>query len=135
MQSMRYINLFYKITRVPTINCFSYNNQIIFAVPKSKISIAIGKDAVNVKKLRKILGRKIRIVTMPIREDFDGIGKFIEAVVSPAEFTKINIKNDSAVISAGRQNKALLIGRKRSREKELSDILKDAFGIMRFRIT
>ena len=113
MQEMRYINLFSKITKIPTMNCFLYNNQIIFAVPRSKVSIAIGKDAANVRKLRGILGRKIRIVAMPVREDFEGIGKFVEDVVSPVEFTKVDVKDTSVVITAGRQSKAALIGRKR----------------------
>ncbi len=135
MQEMRYLNLFSKITGVPTMNCFSYNYQIIFAVPKSKVSIAIGKKAFNIRKLREILGKKIRVVAMPVGEDFEGIGKFIEEVVSPAEFMKVEVKDNSAVITAGRQNKALLIGRNRVREKELGDILKDAFGIGKFKIT
>jgi NusA-like KH domain protein len=134
MQEMRYINLFSKITKISTMNCFLYNNQIIFAVPRSKVSIAIGKDAVNVRKLRGILGRKIRVVAMPAGEDFEGVGKFIEEVVSPVEFIKVDVKDNSVVITAGRQSKASLIGRKRVREKELSSILKDAFGILKFKI-
>jgi NusA-like KH domain protein len=134
MKEMRHLNLFSKITRISTINCFSYNDQIIFAVPKSKVSVAIGKDAVNVRRLRGILRKKIRVIEMPAREDVEGIGKFIKAIVSPVEFTKVDVNNNSVVITAGRQSKALLIGRKRVREKELSDILKDAFRISEFKI-
>ena len=43
MQLMRYINLFSRTTRVPTTKCFVYNNQIVFAVPKAKVSVAIGR--------------------------------------------------------------------------------------------
>ena len=48
MQLMRYINLFSRISKVSTTKCFTYNNQIIFAVPKDKVSMAIGKGAENV---------------------------------------------------------------------------------------
>jgi hypothetical protein len=42
MQLMRYINLFARTTKVQTTKVFVYNNQIIFAVPKAKVSIAFG---------------------------------------------------------------------------------------------
>ena len=134
MQMMRYINLFATTTRVPTTKCFVYNNQIIFAVPKDKMSMAIGKDAVNVKRLNGILRRKIRVVVMPSIESCEGIGKFVEAVVSPVEFNGVEVKDDSVVVNAGRQSKAALIGRGHIREKELAEVLKNFFGISKLRI-
>jgi len=134
MKLMRYINLFAKISGVTTTKVFTYNNQIIFAVPKNKISIAIGKGAVNVKKLNEILRRNIKIIAMPEKDNIGGISKFVEDVVAPVEFNKIDIRNDSVVITAGRQSKAALIGRGRQREKELADVLKNFFGIIKFKI-
>jgi NusA-like KH domain protein len=134
MRLMRYINLFSRVSKVSTTNCFIYNNQIIFAVPRDKVSQAIGKDASNVRKLRDILGKKIKIVVMPDRENKEEIVKFIGDVVEPIEFNKIEVKEDSVVINAGRQSKAALIGRNRTREKELSDILKNNFHILNLKI-
>lgn len=134
MQLMRYINLFSKTTKVQTTKVFVYNNQIIFAVPKSKVSMAIGKNAINAKKLNEILRKKIKIVAMPAIDDNEGIGKFVEAVVAPVEFNKIEVRNNSTVISAGRQSKAALIGRGRQREKELADVLKNFFHITKLKI-
>jgi len=59
MQLMRYINLFSKTTKVQTTKVFVYNNQIVFAVPKSKVSMAIGKGAVNVKRMNEILRKRV----------------------------------------------------------------------------
>jgi NusA-like KH domain protein len=134
MKHMRYINLFSKISKVPTTKCFVYNGQIVFAVPQAKVSIAIGKGAANIKKLRNVLGRKIKVVAMPIADDNEGIRKFIKEVIEPVEFTKIDIKDNSLIITAGRQNKAALIGRNRMREKELSEVLKNFFQINKFKI-
>lgn len=134
MQFMRYINLFARISKVSTTKVFSYNNHIVYAVPKNKISIAIGKNAVNVKKLSDILRRKIKIIGMPAVDDDKGISKFVEDVVAPIEFNKIEINNNSAVITAGRQSKAALIGRNRIREKELGDVLKNFFHIPKLKI-
>ena len=134
MQLMRYINLFSKVSGVSTNNCFFYNNQIVFAVPKSKVSKAIGKEAVNIKKLRGILRKNIKVVTMPPVESNDGILKFIKEVVDPLEFNDAEFNGDSITINAGRQNKAALIGRNRVREKELSDVLKSYFKILKLKI-
>lgn len=134
MKLMRYINLFAKISGVTTTKVFIYNNQIVFAVPKNKVSVAIGKGAVNVKKLNEILRRNIKIITMPERDNISGTSKFVRDVVAPIEFNKIEIRDDSTIITAGRQSKAALIGRGRQREKELSDVLKNFFGIVKFKI-
>ena len=134
MQLMRYINLFAKTTRVETTKVFVYNNQIIFAVPKAQMSVAIGKGAVNVKKLNEILRRKIKIVAMPAVDSNEGVEKFVGDVVAPIEFNSIEVRDDSVVVNAGRQSKAALIGRGRQREKELGDALKNFFGIRKLRI-
>ena len=134
MQLMRYINLFAKTTRVQTTKVFVYNNQIVFAVPKAKVSEAIGKGAANVKRLNEILRKKIKVVAMPAIDDNEGIGKFVEETVAPVEFNKIEVKENSVVVTAGRQSKAALIGRGRQREKELADVLKNFFHIAKLRI-
>ena len=52
MQTMRYLNLLDKESRVRTTTCFVYNNTIIFAVPPYLVSRAIGPNALNTKKLQ-----------------------------------------------------------------------------------
>lgn len=134
MQFMRYINLFSRKCNVMTKNCFVYNNQIFFVVPRSQVSKAIGKDAVNIKSLRDILRRKIRVIAAPSGEGAEAISEFVESIVSPIEFNKLEIRDYVVTITAGRQSKAALIGRNRAREKELTEILRNNFGIMRVRI-
>lgn len=139
MQLMRYINLFAKVTKVSTTKCFVYNNQIVFVVLRDQVSMAIGKGAENVKKLNGILGKRIKVVAMPVvngdsENDNVEMGKFVAAVVSPVEFNRVEVKENSIVINAGRQSKATLIGRGRQREKELSEVLKNFFNIAKLRI-
>jgi len=71
---------------------------------------------------------------MPGENNLNSVERFIKNVVSPIEFNKLEIKGGIAVITAGRQSKAALIGRGRIREKELGEILKDNFGILKVRI-
>ena len=134
MQLMRYINLFGRTTKISTTKVFYYNNQIIFAVPKSKVSMAIGKGACNIKKMSETLRKKIRVVVMPKVDDDEGICKFVEDVVSPIEVSGVELKSGVLIVNGGRQSKAALIGRNRIREKELKDVLKSFFGIRGLKI-
>lgn len=131
MQLMRYINLFYKVSRVSTTNCFLYNNAIIFAVPKRMVSLAIGKNAVNAKRLSEILGKKVKIIA---EREINELQNFVSDIVEPVTFNKIELSNGTAVLTAGKQSKAALIGRNRTREEELQKILSNFYGIKEVRI-
>lgn len=136
MQLMRYINVFGKISKISTSDCFVYNNTIYFVVPKYKVRSAIGKNAENIKKISSILGKKIRVVAFPDEkiDEIDALKKFIADVVSPIEFDSLEMKDGVLVLSGGREAKAILIGRNRSREEELAEVLKKNFGIKEFKI-
>jgi transcription antitermination factor NusA-like protein len=134
MHSMRQINLFTKICKVPTKHYFIYNNALIFGVPKEKVAQAIGKDASNIKKLNQIIRKKIRVLAMPKIEDEEGIKKFVTELVDPVEINKMEIIGNKLEITATRINRATLIGRNRVREAELIKILKSAFSITELKI-
>lgn len=121
---IRYLNLFERETRVRTNNCFEYNNAIIFAVPPQLVSRAIGENGRNVKRISEILGKKIKVISLPYR----GIADFIIRVIEPVTFKNLEIQGDEIVINAGRQSKAALIGRNRARLDELNNIAKEYFG-------
>lgn len=127
MQTMRYINLLDKTTRVKTRKCFLYNNSIVFAVPKIFMSQAIGPEAAHVRAIQEQIGKKIKII-----EEVQGIDdaqRFVEDLVSPVTFKSLEIKEGIFVLTAGMQSKAALIGRNRRRYDELQQILKDTFGL------
>lgn len=126
MQDMRYINLFGKITRIQTRFCFKYNEALVFCVPRSFVSKAIGERGRNVRQLNYILKRKIKIIPQP--NGIKDADKFIRSVVDPVSFRDLEILGDEIIITAGRQSKAALIGRNRRRLIELQRITKDFFG-------
>lgn len=134
MQFIRYMNLFEKISRVRAKHCFSYNNSIIFVIPSRFIPLAIGQNNSNLQKLSKILLKRIRIVPQPRAKTLKEIKYFIETIISPVKFNELELKDQEAIITAGMEDKARLIGRERIREKELKDILGQYFGIESLRI-
>lgn len=132
MQFMRYINLFEKFSGVSTTDCFIYNNILFFAVPRAKISKALGNNGHNIKNLSEVLRRRIKIIEMPIGEK--GVTKFIKDLVEPIEVNNIEVNGNEVIISAAMQGRAMLIGRDRVREKELLEILNKSFGVEKVKI-
>ena len=128
MQTMRYINMLDRVARIKTTKCFSYNNAIVFAVPKHLISQAIGPSANNVRIIQDNLGKRVKIITEP--ESIGNAKDFIEEIVSPVKFKSLEVKDSELIVTAGNmQNKASLLGRNKKRLEELSLIIKDTFSL------
>jgi len=125
MQSMRYLNLFGKITRVSTRYCFKYNETLVFCVPKRLVSKAVGENGKNIKELNKILRKKIKVIPAP--KGIQDIKDFISAIVSPVTFKDLEVTADEIVLNAGSQSKAALIGRNKRRLLEMQKIANNFF--------
>ena len=127
MQFIRYANMFNRVTRIRTNHCFEYNNAIVFAVPRKLVSRALGQNNENLRRLNEVLGRRVKIVAIPHgREDIEN---FVSIITYPVKFKAIEIKDDNAVISAGSQSKAVLIGRNKCRLNEMQNVLGQYFGV------
>ncbi len=128
MQTMRYINILDRASKVKTRKCFIYNNTIIFAVPRDMMSKAIGFNASNVRKIQDVLGKKVRIIEEP--NGIDDAKIFIEDIVNPVRFKSLEVKDSSFILTAGgTQVKATLLGRNKRRYQELDKIMQDTFGM------
>jgi NusA-like KH domain protein len=106
MQLMRYINLFRKVSGVSTMNCFVYNNQIVFAVPKMAMSKALGKGASNARKISETLRKRVKIIGLKKGED--SVASFIKDLVAPIEVGEVVVGEGDVKISGDRQSKAML---------------------------
>lgn len=126
MQHMRYINLFEKITRISTRFCFKYNETIFFCVPKALMSKAIGKEAINIRKISRILNKKIKVVAAP--NGIDDLKIFIQSLVDPLVFKDVEVIGDEVILTASSQSKAALIGRFKRRLLEMQGIVSNFFG-------
>lgn len=125
MEDLMHLKLFESVTKISTRHTFVYNNTLFFCVPKKDLSKAIGKEAANVKKINFIAKKRVRILALPTEEK--DIKKFIESIVSPIEFSELEIKQNEIILTAGSQSKAALLGREKRRLKEMEKIIRDYF--------
>ena len=125
MEALRHLNLFVKVTHVPTRYCLRYNNMIVFCVPRQKVSQSIGKDAQNIRKISSIVNRRIRVIPRPA--GIEDARWFIEKIVDPVQFRELEINDNEIILTAGSQSKAALIGRNKRRLLEMQKIVKDFF--------
>lgn len=125
MQDLRYLNLFEKVTRVSTRFCFTYNEALVFCMPKKLIAKAVGEGGRNIKQISQIIRKRVKIVPSP--RGVEDAKSFIEAIVSPVKFNGLEITNNEIILTAGSQSKAALIGRNKRRLLEMQKIVKDFF--------
>ena len=127
MQDMRHSNLFERITRIRTRYIFTYNDTLMFCVPKSKVSKALGRENENLKKISAILKKRIRVIPMP--KGIEDAKDFISAVIAPVGFKEFHVTPDEIVVTGGPQHKAALLGRNKRRLSEMQQIVKDFFRV------
>jgi NusA-like KH domain protein len=126
MQDIRHLNLFGKITRINTRFCFRYNGHVVFCVPQSLVSKAVGENGKNIKQISQIIGKRVKVIPRP--KGIQDAEFFIKKIINPVTFRDLEIKDREIKITAGSQSKAALIGRNKRRLLEMQRIVKDYFG-------
>lgn len=127
IKKIQYMNAFERITRVKAKACFNYNNVVVFIVPKALMTKTIGRDAVNVKRLAAKIGNKVKIIATPTSKA--DLESFIQAIVFPHKIKGLTSKNDKLIIHTSPRTKALIIGRGKTRLRELAEVLEGFFRI------
>ena len=125
MQDMRHLNLFNNVTKLRTSHCFSYNDTLMFCVPRPKIQQALGPNNENLRRISDIVKKRVRVIALP-RGDED-IEYFIKSIVSPVQFKELEINDNEVLLTAGPQSKAALLGRNKRRLAEMQRIISDFF--------
>ena len=127
IRKIQYMNLFERALGVKAKHCFMYDSTIIFIVEKRMINKALGKNANNINKLGLRLNKRIKIIAEP--EENHDLEQFINAIVFPNKFRRINIVNNELIIFSIPRTKAALIGKGKTRLHALSSIIEKFFGI------
>ncbi|MFH0954856.1 MAG: NusA-like transcription termination signal-binding factor [Candidatus Micrarchaeota archaeon] len=120
-QEIAYLNVFQNVSKTLAKDCI-YNEQMIsFVVPKGQMGLAIGKQGINIKKLRELLNKNIEL--FEYQKNAEGFVKnaFPNAAISEIRLMEEEGKK-TVVIAADAENrrKILINGAKIKRLKELA---------------
>ncbi len=100
-------SLMEKITHARVKDCFKDEEIIYFVVAPGELGKAIGKGAINIRRMQEELGKRIKVI-----EYNDEILNFIKNIIYPAKVEEIVEENSVIFIKdSSKKTKSLLIGR------------------------
>lgn len=126
-ENIRTIALFEKVTRVHSKDCIITEHSIYFLVDAEKMGMAIGKNGVNIKELRRISGKNIKIFGYSSK-----LEEFIKNIIPKVKSLEINDKSVS--VSVQHEDKLTVIGKGGENINTIREILKRHFGIESFKL-
>jgi N utilization substance protein A len=125
------MSIFENVTRAELKDCFiDKNDNLVFIVREDQIGKAIGKQGTNVKRLKQLLNRKIKIV-----EFNSNLIQFIKNLVYPLTLKEIR-DDDGIVILVGNDTKTrgLLIGREAQNLRSLETTVRRYFTVEEIKV-
>lgn len=101
-------SLMERITGTRVKDCFKDDEgSIYFVVARGFLGKAVGKGGINIKKVEKNLGRKVRVI-----EHRENAADFVRNIIYPLKVEEISEDEDSVIIKdSNRKTKSALIGR------------------------
>ncbi len=130
-EEMRYIALFQDLTRASVKDCIidENENRIIFLVKPGDMGLAIGRNGINIKRLKKLLGRNIEVV-----EWADNIEQLAKNALAPARILNVKVLTTPSgkkkvLVTVDPQDKGVAIGKAGRNVARARMILKRYFDI------
>lgn len=131
VDEMSYISLFESITGATAKDCViaEDNSYIIFVVKQGEVGLAIGRNGVNIKRLKQYISKPIDIV-----EYSDKPKEFIKNTFAPARLTAIEILERAdgkkiARVEVQPEDRGIAIGRNGRNIAKARILAKRHFGI------
>jgi N utilization substance protein A len=103
---MQYITFFEGLTKARVKDCLDLEEKIVFVVNKGQLGLAIGKNSVNLKKLKFVLKKNIDII-----EYSDDVAIFIKNIFHNYTVLDVVIENKNATVVVEPKDKGKAIGK------------------------
>ena len=128
---MKFMSFFESLTNTKLKDCFvDKNEMLVFVVEENQIAKAIGKNGVNVKRIKERLNRKIKIV-----EFNPHLETFVANIIRPLIGKEIKIEdNVVTIVGPDTKTKGLLIGRNGQNLRNYEEIVKRYFDINEIKV-
>lgn len=127
---LQMMSLFEQITRARLRDCIDTDAAIVFVVQPNELGRALGKRAVHVRTLSRLLKKRVRVV-----EYSDDCISFIKNLLYPVLVKNIVIEDDMVTVAAPDvRSRGILIGRNASHVRANEAIVQRYFPIQELRI-
>ncbi|MBT3836248.1 NusA-like transcription termination signal-binding factor [Candidatus Woesearchaeota archaeon] len=106
-ETIGFSNLMEQMTHARVKDCFKDEETIYFVVGFGQMGKALGKGAINIKRLQEKFNKKIKII-----EFNDDVCKFVRNVAYPLKIESVTLEENYVKIQdSSKKTKSLLIGR------------------------
>jgi len=127
---MAFMKVFDYITHAQLKDCVNEPSYVLFIVDPGQMAKAIGKGGINVKKLEKKLGKKIKIA-----EFSDNALQFAGNLMFPAKIKDSERDGNTLIFEAeNTASRGIMIGRGASHLRKTEEIVKRYFEIDEIKI-
>lgn len=127
IDKIKYLNAFEKYTGIKTIECFKFNNALVYVVNPALLKIIMTKRS-KIKELSKFLNKPIKILAFPLEKNTKNIEKFLNSLIYPNKIRNVQIRGNHLIIYSG-FSKAILLGKEKKNIEILREVMKRYFGI------
>ncbi|MFB6470640.1 MAG: NusA-like transcription termination signal-binding factor [Vulcanisaeta sp. AZ3] len=112
-EEIRYAALFQKITGITPRDTIIDNNynRVIFIVDKSFAPLAVGKNGVNIRKLKELMNKDVEVVEYGETPEELIKNSLYPARVISVRITKLPNNGSIAVANVNSEDKAIAIGK------------------------
>ncbi|NUN11811.1 NusA-like transcription termination signal-binding factor [Candidatus Micrarchaeota archaeon] len=130
-EELQLINLLEDSTGAKALDVVNNDDGVIFVVTQGELGKAIGKQGVNIQKLKKQFGKPVEMI-----EFSPELEVFLKNLFKPVAVEEIDSKEENKIvhIKVDAENKGLAIGRNGSKIKKARLLLKRLFNVDDFKI-
>ena len=130
VNALNTMKLFDRITRASLKDCIIEEERIIFVVSEGELGKALGKQAMNIKRLLETLKKKIKIVEF----SSDKL-KFISNFIHPLKVDSITEQDGIVMLeSHDTKTKGLLIGRAAQNLRKLEEYVRRYYDVKEIKV-
>ena len=121
---MKYFSLFESVTHVPAKDCFPIEETIIFFVNPGKAKIAVGKQGMNIKKLKSMINKEVKVIEFS--KDVVGLVRNVVFPLKPKSVEIVTNEDTESIINIefkSPKERRILLDNNQKKLKLLKDIV------------
>jgi len=129
LDELKFISVAESLTHARIKDCI-ITDSVLFIVHENEMGKALGKKAVNIDRLERILNKKVKFAEF--RND---VAQFIVNLLYPLRIKNVELQDKIAIIHADdMKTKGLIIGRDRRNVTHLRDVVSRFFAIEEIKV-